>query len=341
MTAPFSDRLRPAPVGGGFAMDDYWCWCGSTIRGEDGRYHLFASRWPHNLAFTPHWLTNSEIVRAVADDPIGPYEFAEVVFPTRGEEFWDGRMTHNPTIHKFGDTYLLYYLGTTYPGHTPTPDQPCDTEAGQHLIARANQRIGLATAKSVEGPWTRPDEPILQPRAGQWDAMMNTNPAPCVRPNGEVLLVYKAVAHQQDLLRLGVAHANSPAGPYERLADEPIFRFDETNDHVEDAYVWWVDDHYELIMKDMAGGICGERGGGIHARSDDGMHWQVSDPPQAYSRTVTWDDGSVTTQGHLERPQLLLENGVPTHLFAATSDGAGGFQNASRSWTMVIPLKTD
>lgn len=54
----FKDRVLPAPVGGGFAMDGYWVWCGSVIkatgRGEDGKYHMFASRWPRGLSFTPH-----------------------------------------------------------------------------------------------------------------------------------------------------------------------------------------------------------------------------------------------------------------------------------------------
>jgi hypothetical protein len=37
MTGAFSERLLPAPVGGGFAMPGYWVWCGSAI-GDDGIY---------------------------------------------------------------------------------------------------------------------------------------------------------------------------------------------------------------------------------------------------------------------------------------------------------------
>jgi len=77
---------------------------------------------------------------------------------------------------------------------------------------------------------------------------------------------------------------------------------------------------------------------GIHATSRNGTDWQLSDPLKAYSRTVTWDDGTTTVQGCLERPQLLIEHGRPTYLFAATADGPGGFRNASRTWNMVIPL---
>jgi hypothetical protein len=57
----FQDRLLPAPVGGGFRDPGYWVWCGTVVRGDDGRYHHYASRWPRALPFSPHWLTNSVV----------------------------------------------------------------------------------------------------------------------------------------------------------------------------------------------------------------------------------------------------------------------------------------
>ncbi|MEG2500550.1 MAG: hypothetical protein RSA78_05740, partial [Oscillospiraceae bacterium] len=44
-----------APCGGGFSMEGYWVWCGSVIKGEDGKYHMFASRWKKTLPFHPGW----------------------------------------------------------------------------------------------------------------------------------------------------------------------------------------------------------------------------------------------------------------------------------------------
>jgi len=105
---------------------------------------------------------------------------------------------------------------------------------------------------------------------------------------------------------------------------------------VENAYVWRENGLFRLVMKDMNGGICGEKGGGIAATSPDGINWTIVDPPQAYSRTIRWANGTTSVQGHLERPQLLIENGAPTHLFLATGDGS--FQSMTRCWNMVIPL---
>lgn len=343
MSQAFIDRLAPAVKNGGFAMDGYWIWCGSVVMGDDGRYHMYASRWPHDLAFSPHWVTNSEVVHAVSDTPQGPYTFADVALPARGDGHWDGRMTHNPTVHRHPDgRYILYYTGTTYDAPLPTPQTPASPELAWNE-ARSNQRVGLAIANSPDGPWQRFDKPLIEPRPGKWDGWMNTNPTAVIHPDGSVLLYYKAVGFSKDLLRYGVTRAPQVEGPYTRLTDEPIFRFDSTNDHIEDAFAWYNGSSYEMIFKDMAGGISGQPKAGVHALSDDGVHWKLAEKQMAYSRNVTWDDGTQTEQAFLERPQLLIEDGKPTHLFAATGEISGDLANNNhgalkRSWNMCIPM---
>lgn len=333
----FIDRLQPAPIGGGLLMEDYWVWCGSAIQGEDGRYHLYASRWPKSLPFFDGYRVRSEIVHAIADTPVGPYHFHDVVLGDRGARYWDGRMTHNPTIHRWGDTYLLFYIGATYQGPAPTGDQLRAGSTNQPQESYASIQIGLATSQSVYGPWTRPAQPILSPRPGHWDSTVVTNPAPCIRSDGSLRMLYRA--NTPHGLRLGLAGAPSWDAPLRRLTEEPVLVLEGGN-HVEDPYLWWTDDHYEALAKDMNGGITDERHAGVHATSQDGIHWQLADPPKAYSRQVRWDDGTVTVQGSVERPQLLFQDGVPTHLFAATADGPGGFRAATRTWNMVFPLET-
>ncbi|MCQ2386521.1 MAG: glycosyl hydrolase family 43, partial [Clostridia bacterium] len=67
------ERLLPAVKNGGFRDNDYLIWCGSVIKGEDGRYHMFASRWKRELGFGSNWPFRCEIVRAAADTPKGPF----------------------------------------------------------------------------------------------------------------------------------------------------------------------------------------------------------------------------------------------------------------------------
>lgn len=323
-------------------MDDYWVWCGSPAKGEDGRYHLFASRWPKSLPFGPNWVSNSEVVRASADTPIGPYTFEEVVLPPR-QGYWDATMTHNPTIHRHGDTWILFYTGARSVGPDGSDAPPKEAISEEQYSAWLTKRIGIATAPRITGPWTRRDEPILDVRPGEWDADITSNAAPAVRPDGSVVLIYKSskdrtVKGAGAPLKLGVAIAGHWSGPYRRARTTPLDEFNGPATDIEDPYLWWQDDHFEAIFKDMSGAICGEHHGGIHAWSEDGVRWKLADDPLAYSRKLLWDDGTVTHQGQFERPQLLIENGRPTHLFAATGDGPGGFDKMSSSWNMVVPL---
>ncbi|MCC6581038.1 MAG: glycoside hydrolase family protein [Phycisphaeraceae bacterium] len=337
----FMDRLGAAPVGGGFAMDNWWIWCGSVVRGPEGKYHMFASRWPRSIpAFLRAYGLRSEVVRAVSDTPEGPYQFAEVVLPARGEQYWDGRMTHNPTIHTWRGRYYLYYIGSTYEGPTPADDDPLSTDADElrSRLSWYNIRIGLAVADSPAGPWQRFDKPVLDVRPDGWDHVLVTNPAPCIDENGRTLLIYRSptVCHAM----LGAAAADRPEGPFTRLSLTPIFRHRPAErKFVEDPYVWRENGVYQMIAKDLTGNLTGEFHAGIHATSTDGMNWTLSQPPKAYSRNITWSDGRTQRLGSFERPQLLIQDGRPTHLFAAAMDGSGEFRDMTRSWNIVIPLK--
>ncbi len=339
----FIDRILPAPKNGGFQDPDYWIWGSSVIKGEDGKYHMFASRWSRKVNFG-NWVTNSEVVHAIADTPIGPYVAHDVVLPPRGKQYWDGMCTHNPRVVKYRNQYLLYYFGTTYRFDQPTPEKP-DLAKDNWREAWMNKRIGVAISNSVYGPWKRLDKPIIEPRPGHWDASITSNPAPAVnQETGEILLMYKSSTEGlTPPLLLGVSKASRPEGPYERLSEDPIFRFETAeNNHidVEDPYIWWTGTQYEAILKDRSGEICGVEGGGIHVWSKDGIKWQLFEKFKAYTRDVLWDDGTTSHQNHFEPPFLLIEDGVPTHLFAATGTGPEAWK-FDKTWNMVIPLRTD
>lgn len=306
------------------------------IRGEDDLYHMFASRWSKEVPFTPNWLTHSQIVHAVSSTPEGPYRFVEEILTPRGPDFWDGCATHNPTIHKVGKRYVLFYTGISYRGGLG-PEGQVSEEV--RVEARGSQRIGFATALSPHGPWTRSDSPCLDTRPGHWDAFMTTNPAPCVLPDGQILLLYKSTHSNKGPIQYGVAKAESIHAPFERLGEDAPITLLEEGLSYEDAYIWYQDGGFHMIFNDLTGKITGEDHAGAHAVSADGVRWDLAPDPKAYSRKVRWEDGTESVQGSFERPQLLIENGIPTHLFAATADGPGGFSRASHTWNMVIPLR--
>jgi len=334
---PFSQRTRGRAVETVFEREDHWVWCPSVVRDRRNRYSMFASSWPKSLPFLSSYPLCSAVIRAEADLPHGPFEFREVVLPDRGAAHWDGRATHNPQVHRIGDGYALFYIGTTYPDPQPTrPGELCED-----LIQRAYNgfRIGCAVAESPEGPWRRLDKPVLDVRPGRWDSTIVTNPAVCVCPDGALLMLYRSNTPRG--CRLGVARAARLGAPFERLSDEPIL---EDMD-IEDPFVWYDPraERFEMIAKDLSGRATGECHAGLHATSEDGVHWRPAETPKAYSRRFVDRDGAARELGHMERPYVLFdEQGAPAMLYLATAEPEGSFKQIesrmTRTWISAISL---
>ena len=326
----FHLRLLPAPLNGGLRMDGYWVWCGSVIKGNDGKYHMFASRWPNSTPFSPYWLTNSEIVHAVSSSPAGPYVFSDVALPPRGAEFWDGQMTHNPAIRKFGDTYLLYYTGTTYKGARPSAANPVGETDALKLEAHQGERIGLATSKSPYGPWKRLDKPILDVVPNSWEQYLVSNAAPLILKDGSVMLYYKGVEKLR-VNAIGLARAACPTCEYKRISNQPL----NMGIGAEDPFIWQENGKFKALMLDTDRRYSPDKEI-FYAVSDDGRHWRVPRSAIAVSRKVLWADGSTRKMNSTERPHVLIENGRPTYVFFATGETVNGKRS---TWNMVIPLK--
>ena len=167
----FITRLGKPKMDSGLKRDGYSIWGSSVIKGDDGKYHMFTSCWPNNDPMSS-WITKSTILHSVSDTPEGPFKLLGEALPPRGEGYWDGSTTHNPCIQKHKDTYILFYTGSY---HTNTGDKMKNDYEGL-----TNKRIGIATSKSLYGPWKRYDKPILEPREGKWDAIITSNAAPYV-----------------------------------------------------------------------------------------------------------------------------------------------------------------
>ena len=281
-----ADRIRPVAKGTGFAMDGWFVWCGSVIK-AGGEYHMFASRWPVATKFPEGHRQHSEIVRAVASRPEGPYKFAEVVIGQREPGKWDSGMAHNPAIYKTGDTFVLYYIGS---------------DAGSRY-----RQIGVATAPAVTGPWTRRDQPIDLGLAT--DA---NNPAACFEPDGSVRLFWRTVN-----LRVMISVARSFEGPY-TVANDGVW----PAARLEDFFFFKHAGAYHVVCEDNAGSVTGHERWGAHLCSPDGIGgWRPVSQPAAYDHTIRWSGGGGFHPVRRERPWLLIEDGRITHLFTGVYDG--------------------
>lgn len=327
----FTRMIHEVPKAARFEDPEYNIWCGSMIQGEDGRYHLFYSRWPVKLGHLA-WVTHSEVARAVADHPLGPYKHADVVLPPRGREMWDGLCTHNPTILRFGGKYYLYYMGNTGDGKEMT------TLNWSH---RNRQRIGVAVADSPAGPWKRFDKPLIDTTPGFHDAQCLANPSVVERPEGGYLMVYKGVADKGKQPFGGpvvhlVATSDSPTGPFKKHPN-PVFTSPDSDFAAEDPFIWRGEDRYWAIVKDFKGSFTKAGPSMALFESKDGIDWQVSKHALVSKVGIRWQGEKWRTLYKLERPQLWFRDGKPAVLFCAAADRS----DLNHSFNVAIPLEPE
>jgi hypothetical protein len=340
MANQIMSRIGQVPRNGGFSMEGYWIWGSAVVKGDDGKYHMYASRWSKKLPFFTSWMTDCEIVHAVADAATGPYEFADVALEKRGAQYWDGQACHNPKIMRHDGKYILYYMGSTHP-FEPFPEGRDPNITGKHCItARSHKRVGVAVADNPHGPWQRFDNPILPTKPNTFYSFLTSNPSPIIHPDGSVLLMFKARAYEGNThgdMTIGLAKAEHYLGPYTVVNSEPIFGPGRLG-VIEDPSIWLDQEGYHMLAKDMGDQICGEQHAGILCHSDNGLDWRLDPEPLAYSKHIRWDDGTSGFLGQMERVFPLVENGVVTTLFFAVMDGPGGFGNGRNSWNLALPL---
>lgn len=301
-----------------FTDPGYQVWCGSMIKGDDSNYYLYYSRWPDSLKHT-NWVTHSEVALAVSKNPLGPYKFVKVVLPKRDKKYWDADVTHNPTIHKFGNEYYLYYMG--------------NYGNGEFWNNRNHQRIGVAVSKSPLGPWKRSKKPLINISPG-YDSLMVSNPAVSESLDGKYVMVYKSVGHGKmpfgGKVNHRVAFSKKPDRGFKKLPN-PVFTKDTVKFPAEDPYIWVQNNKYWALVKDFSGSFTKQGLSIALFESDDAINWKVAKNALASRTEIPWETGTEKVK-KLERPQLYFENGIPKILFAAVMDAN------EKTFTVAIPL---
>jgi len=292
--------FEKVPKESGFKMDGYWIWGGSMIK-VGSTYHLFASRWKKTGPFPEGYRLNSEIVRATSKSPLGPFLFEEVIIGERDRSFWDSNMAHNPTLHRIGDEFVLFYIGSDFTTYS---------ENSKSLI----RRIGYASSQSISGPWKRSDQPLINSESNN----------PAILIDGSTVKLF----YRDENLKVLLAEADFYKGPY-------IIKNDDLwpDCKLEDFYAFKANNQFHLICEDNIGGVSGHERWGIHLYSEDGVKgWKKYNPVVVYDHDILFTDNSVLKCTRRERPQLLIENGEITYLMNGVYDG-------ENSWCQPVKLK--
>ncbi|RKF17954.1 glycosyl hydrolase family 43 [Alginatibacterium sediminis] len=327
---------------------DHHIWGASPILDEQGKVHLFYSRWT-NRASHYGWVLCCEVAHSVSNSPEGPFKFVNVALTTDGDDSWDGWSIHNPTIHKTDDGYVMFYMGS------------CGKELGisrNELIQLsiddkekfwpyfhalvATKAVGGAVSKSLDGPWEKIGTIALVAPGiqGQWDDFVTSNPAYLHHPNGEHWLYYKAwnkksAEFNNGNRQYGLAIAQKIEGPYIKVDSNPLIDFSHLGPSVqcEDAYVFMLGNRFHMLTRDMG---YFDNQVGLHFQSVDGLDWGL---PKIAFRKASEHMGNIDyesnfdRQGVLERPQVLMIDQKPAYLYCCC---VGGHYHTSSSVILKI-----
>jgi len=322
---------------------DFYNWGSSIIRGEDGKYHLFYAQMTKELGFYS-WMTDGLVSRAVSDHPAGPYQYVETVLEGRGQPHWDAHTAHNPRIKKFGDQFYLYYISTNPEGKTLdeqemnlarrlysteglTKQEKAELKQAVQRLRKPfqmNQRIGVAIADSLSGPWERLDQPIVEPSGPIH--LMTCNPAVVERPEGGYLMFVRGIQPNVEKFTRSsvIALSDSPTGPWEIQEKAAVADLNS-----EDPAVWYDPRRQRYYAIYHAFGYMGL------ITSTDGLNWQPAKHYKVLEKTIYKTDGTPLEAARLERPYIYVEDGIPKVMTVAVREKSG------ESYSVFIPLKSD
>jgi hypothetical protein len=293
------------------AKEGWWNWGMAPIYDEEGRLHIFNPSIPYmGSKGMGYWQTKSIINHYTADSVEGPFELVGTVFSSEKATY------HNPQISKVGDTYVLVFLWKS-----ATPG--------------SLQSIGMATAKSLYGPWTEnPNNPIVKPVEGTPNATHASNPTFLVDREGKFRIYYKSMSEGSRFREISLAIADKIEGPYIDNPNNPLISFKHLERDIEDPYAFFYNDTYYMILEDrmdVAGALrgdpaplkkikCGGNRPGLLFQSKDGIHWER--PEIGYDTDAAYFGGELSRS---ERPHILWKAGKPEYLFLANhgSEEAG------------------
>lgn len=129
------------------------------------------------------------------------------------------------------------------------------------------------------------------------------------------------------------AIAENPNGPFVKQ-NNPIFTAQDLDFPAEDPFVWFQDNCYYAIVKDMQGAFTKAGRSLVLFYSLDGLDWKLAKNPLVSDLNIKMADGSVQKLEALERPQLFFEDGKLVALLCSVNETLG------HSYNIQIPLKT-
>lgn len=270
-------------------------WDGQILKGADGRYRMFASRWDQ-AAGHRGWGA-SLAVGAISDTLFGPYTDTGLLWPTDR-----GGLGHNVTALTLHDGRYAVVVSETRAGDVFVSDSLDGPWAPLGRISFDQSRFQLVKTPGDVALRDTPDAPPANP----------ANFSVMLRPDG----AYQIVPRSGQVL----ISTTGILGPYRVMGDsvyQGLAGIPQRDMRAfEDPVVWFSGGLYHIIVNHWR-----ERRA-YHLISRDGIGgWRVQglayEPGAAFIR---YGNGVVNRWNKLERPGVVIENGHVTALTFAVID---------------------
>lgn len=316
----------------------YMYWDGKILRGADGKYHMYSSRWPHANGMGA-W-GNSEIIHATSPALLGPYT-------DQGYAYEDGPDSKSP--HK---------------GHNVTAAELPD---GTYcLIVNEIVPFTIFTSDSPGGPWKNRGHAAFDSNGVQisipqpGDQHLESNVSFVVRHDGTFQVIQRHGIIATSSTLLGPYKIQKPTTTYPTGQTPPsnlatIFpnrpkhlstasgapsNPESVYVYAEDPIIWYSGGQYHVIYNYPDDRIA------YHLTSKDGIHdWTdqgLAFDPRDGQKIFTNSDGTVNRWFNVERPNVIMENGHVAYFTFAVSDVFKmGISGNSNNDTKVVVVAFD
>ncbi len=267
-----------------------WCyWDGRIVKGNDGKFHIYASRWGQNFPHGRGWKEDSKGIHAVSDHVMGPYIDQGLIYPQ-----WQGGKGSNVIGLKMHDGRYAVITSEITKGEVFVADNPNGPfEFLGEIKWDANGfHPGLAAYQGGKGNMS--------------------NVQVILRPDGRYMIVARSTAP--------MISDDGILGPYKIMGDRVYANYPELpQDKNEDPTVWYSGGMYHVVYNHWPSKTS------HHFTSKDGIHdwiYRGIAFKKDESKIFRYTDGTINDWEFIERPTAYVDEktGHVTHFIFSVLD---------------------
>ncbi len=315
-----TDNVMPRDTANGLEdpmLKNSCYWDGGIVRGEDGRYHMYASRWSQSFSHDIGWKKESKAIHATSDNIMGPYRNETLLWPDWKPENEDvpTGIGHNVFGFKMHDGRYGVVTSEITPGTvfaSNSPDGPFEC-LGEIKIDYNGYSAGFGHYNFG------------------YKHMSNVMILP--RPDGKYMIIGRSTAP--------LISENGILGPY-KIMGYPVYGkyLHLPQGYNEDPTIWYSGGLYHIVYNHWPSSVS------YHFTSKDGItDWRYRG--EAFNKKTSpifnYVDGTENKWVMIERPTAVIgEDGHVTHFhFSVINVSKGGDTANDRDGSKIVIVPFD